>query len=321
MSTLVDRHAYVALSTSAVPAREAFTFWRDLICATFVQLDAQPVAGTEFTGRIEHVPVGELELSTVVAGSQHVRRTRSLVARGEDEYLLASIQVDGQGRVEQDDRSAVLAAGEMAFYDSTRPYTLHFDDPFHQLVVQIPKRTLSLGDTRDMTARLLGRGGPGSVVATFFTSLQQALSTSPAESRALLPQAVDLLSAAASFADRARPSPDAVTALTRQRVLDFLHRNLADPHLDAARVAQGCGVSRRTLYRVLDAEGIATRLRRMRVERAKELLVTAPERPVGRVGLECGFDSESGFYRAFRSGTGHTPGEYREMCTFGTLGQ
>lgn len=321
MSALVERHAHVELSTSTVPGREAFAFWRDMICATFVQLDARPVADTEFAGRIEHVPVGELELSTVVAGSQHVRRTRSLVARGEEEYLLASIQVDGQGRVEQDDRIAVLAAGEMAFYDSTRPYTLHFDDPFHQLVVQVPKRELSLGDTRDMTARLLDRRGPGGVVATFFTSLQQALKTNPTDCRSLLPQAVGLFSAAASCADNVRPDGDAMNALVRERVLDFLRRNLAEPSLDAARIAQGCGMSRRTLYRVLGAEGVATRLRRMRIERAKELLIIAPERPVGRVGLECGFDSESGFYRAFRSATGHTPGEYREWCMLGTLGQ
>lgn len=321
VSALVDRHAHVALSTSAVPAREAFAFWRDMICATFVQLDARPVADAEFAGRIEHVPVGELELSTVVAGSQHVRRTRSLVARGDEEYLLASIQVGGQGRVEQDDRVAVLSAGEMAFYDSTRPYTLHFDDPFHQLVAQIPKRDLSLGDTRAMTARVLDRQGPGGVVAGFFTSLQQALKTSPAESVALLPQAVGLLSAAASCADRARPDADAVDALARERVLGFLRRNLADPGLNAERVAQGCGVSRRTLYRVIGAEGVATRLRRMRIERAKELLVTAPERPAGRVGLECGFDSESGFYRAFRSVTGQSPGEYRAVSALGTLGQ
>src|SRR2546422_7240907 len=31
-----------------------------------------------------------LELSAVVAGSQHVRRTRSFIAQGNEEYLLAS---------------------------------------------------------------------------------------------------------------------------------------------------------------------------------------------------------------------------------------
>lgn len=91
----MDRRAYAELTTSTVPTGEAFAYWREMICATFVRLAAEPVTVGRFSGRIEHVPVGELELSTVVAGSQHVRRTRSLIAQGNEEYLLASIQQRG----------------------------------------------------------------------------------------------------------------------------------------------------------------------------------------------------------------------------------
>ena len=35
----------------------------------------------------------------------------------------------------------------MALYDSTRPYSLHFDEPCNQLVVRVPKRELSIRDT------------------------------------------------------------------------------------------------------------------------------------------------------------------------------
>jgi AraC-binding-like domain len=88
----LDRRAYVELTTSTVPTGEAFAYWREMICATFVRLAAEAVTADRFSGRIEHVAVGDLELSTVVAGSQHVRRTRSLIAQGNEEYLLASIQ-------------------------------------------------------------------------------------------------------------------------------------------------------------------------------------------------------------------------------------
>jgi AraC-like DNA-binding protein len=265
-----------------------------------------------FSGRIEHVPVGDLELSTVVAGSQHVRRTRSLIAQGNEEYLLASIQQRGMGRVEQDGRAATLSPGDLAFYDSTRPYTLHFDNPFHQLVVQIPKRDLMLRDTRQLTARALGQGTAGGVVATFFTSLFGVAKGSPEQCGVLLPHAVGLFSAAASFAGRAEPGPDAADALARERVLDFLRRNLADPRLDAAAVATACHTSRRTVYRMFGDEGVAARLRRMRIERAQVMLLSEPERPVASVGFACGFDSESGFHRAFRAAAGMTPGEYRK---------
>ncbi|TMR28373.1 helix-turn-helix transcriptional regulator [Actinomadura geliboluensis] len=108
------------------------------------------------------------------------------------------------------------------------------------------------------------------------------------------------------------PVHDAAQALARERVLDFLRRNLADPSLDAVRVAEACHVSRRTLYRMLGDEGVAAWLRRMRIEHAKAMLLHYPERPVGAVGLACGFDSESGFHRAFRAASGMTPGEYRQ---------
>jgi AraC-like DNA-binding protein len=319
MSATLDRRAYAELTTSTVPARDAFAFWREMICATFVRLAAEPVGADGFNGRIEHVPVGNLELSTVVAGGQHVRRTRSLIARGNEEYLLASIQVHGLGRVEQDGRTAALSPGDLAFYDSTRPYTLHFDGPFHQLVVQVPKRELLLRDTRELTARALGRGTPGAVVSTFFTSLADVAKDGPGQTAVLLPHATGLLSAAASFAGQGQPARSAADALARERVLAYLRRNLADPGLDATTIAQACRISRRTLYRIIGDDGVAARLRRMRIERAKAMLTADTDRPVASVGFACGYDSESGFHRAFAAATGMTPGEYR--AAHGTAGQ
>lgn len=321
VSATLDRHAYAELTTTQVPAREAFAYWREMICATFVRLAADPVAGGRFSGRIEHVSVGDLELSMVVAGSQHVRRTRSLIAGGDEEYLLASIQLRGQGRVEQDSRVALLSVGDMAFYDSTRPYTLHFDERFSQLVVQLPKRELALRDTTNLTARALSRGGPGGVVPQFFTALAKEVKVSPGPSALLLPHAVGLLSAAASFADQSSPEPDAVGAVTRQRVMDFLRGNIADPGLDADVVARACNVSRRTLYRIVGDEGVGALVRRMRIERAKALLLEDPTRPVVAIAAACGFDSESGFHRAFRAATGQTPGAYRIATQIGMPGQ
>lgn len=308
----MDRQARVELSTAAVPAAEAFAYWREMICETFVQLRAAPVAAGAFSGRIEHVPVGELELSTVAAGGQVVRRTPGLIARSGDEYLLASIQLCGRGRVEQDGRVAELGAGDMAFYDSTRPYTLNFADEFRQLVVQVPRRGLAVRDTRALTARTLGRGGPGQVVPAFFTALADAARTSPQTSVSLLPHALGLLSAAASFAASAEPGPDPVRALVRERASAIIRRHLADPGLDVDLVAAACRVSRRTLNRIFAPEGgVAATIRRARLEQAKALLVEHPDRPIVTVAVQCGFGSESGFHRAFRAEFGTTPGGAR----------
>ncbi|NUR29753.1 MAG: helix-turn-helix domain-containing protein [Catenulispora sp.] len=312
MSAALDRHAYAELTTAEVAARDAFAYWRSMISAAFVPLTAEPVAGRRFRGRIVHVPVADLELSTVTASSQHVRRTRPLIARSGEEYLLASIQLRGHGRVEQDDRTALLAVGDIAFYDSTRPYTLHFDDPFQQLVVQVPTRQLPLRDTRRLTARTIGGFSP---VTAFFVSLARSARENPGGSGALFPHALGLLTAAASAADRSEIGQVGTDALLYEQVVDHLRRHADDPRLDAATVASGCGISRRTLYRIVGADGVATRLRRIRIERAQAMLLDSPDRPVGSVATACGFDSESGFYRAFRAATGMTPGQYRELGT------
>ncbi|QWF84073.1 Transcriptional activator NphR [Amycolatopsis sp. CA-230715] len=314
MPVTVDRRTHATVSTVDVPAREGFAYWRDLICATFVRLTAEPVDDRHFHGKIENVPCGAVELSTVVADPQTVRRTRSLINQDDEEYLLASVLLDGCERVEQDGRSAVLRAGAMAFYDSTRPYSLHAVEPSSQLVVQVPKRELSIRDTSGLTARALGGGTPGVVVAKFLTSLRDATKEDAAQTAVLVPHAIGLLSAAASFAASAEPGPCAADALARQRVAEFLRRNFADPRLDASAVAHACKLSRRSLYRALGAEGVAAQLRRIRIDRAKEVLRHAAGKPIGSVAAACGFGSESGFHRAFREATGQTPGEYRQAA-------
>lgn len=321
MHAALDRRNYAELSTSTVPRSDAFAFWREMICATFVRLAADPVVHEGFQGRIEHVPVGNVELSTVEAGSQHVRRTRSFIAESDEEYVLASIQLRGSGRVEQDDRVADLSTGDMAFYDSTRPYTLRFDAPFSQLVVQLPERELALRDTRSLTAQRLGRGDPGSVVSAFLVALAHTAKEAPPAAAVLVPHAVGLLSASASYAGRARPTEAGRDALARERVTAFLRRHLDDPRLDAGSVARACGVSRRTLYRIVGDEGVSAQLRRMRLERARAMLLSDPARPVGAIATACGFDSESGFHRAFRAATGHTPRGYVRANRDGTPGR
>lgn len=312
MSVLLDHATHAVLSTGAVPERDAFAYWREMICAAFVKLRAERLDERRFRGSIDHVPVGELELSTVLAGAQHVERTRALISAASEEFVLASIQLAGRGQVEQDGRTALLGPGEMAFYDSTRPYVLHFDDPFRQLVVQVPRSRIDLLDTRAVTARTLGVGTPGAAVAAFFTALAPTASTDEQAGRLLVPHAAALLTAAASYAGGLDSSRVAADAMARQQVLDFMRARLADPQLDAGTIAIGCHVSRRTLYRIMGPDGVARVLRQLRLEQARQLLLSHPDRCVGAVAAACGFESESGFYRAFRSATGMTPAEYRQ---------
>jgi AraC-like DNA-binding protein len=259
--------------------------------------------------------VGTVQLTTVRASGQHVRRTPRLIARGHEEYVLASIQVAGRGTVSQDGRTAPLLPGAMAFYDSTRPYTLHFPDAFEQLVVQVPRRLLPEAPVRHATAVTLRADSTARLVADFFRGLARTQATDPAGSAALAPHALGLLTSTLALAAGTTATVDS-TAVDRERVLAHLAAHSADPRLDADRVAEVCHLSRRTLFRLFEGapEGLADVLRRLRVTAAQDLLRTQPRLPLATVAGRCGFAGEAQFHRAFRAVTGTTPAAYRRAA-------
>jgi len=310
-------------STSAVEQARAFEYWRDLICDTFVQLSAAPTGEGSFAGQIVHADLAAFEISTVRAGGQRVRRTPRLIARAGEEYLLASIQTHGRGRIEQDGRVAVLDQGSMAVYDSTRPYTLHFDDAFEQVVVQVPLGDIlaetGLRDAGGVTATTLAADGPAGVVAQFFHGLSRVYPTDPQAAVSLAAHGRGLMASALLFSSGRVGQANATGSVARHRVLAFLRARHADPGLTVDDVARACLISRRTLYRLFDGspDGVGSLLRGIRVEHARALLRADLARPLDSIALACGFAGERQFYRVFRHETGCTPGEFRAAGTAG----
>lgn len=310
-------------STSVVDSSQAFEYWNDLICDTFVQLTAAPTCPGDFTGQITHAEVGGLEISTVRAGGQRVRRTPQLIARAGEQYLLASIQTRGRGRVEQDGRVAVLDPGAMALYDSTRPYTLHFDDAFEQVVVKVPLVDIlaesGLRDAGQVTAVDLGGGGPTGVVASFFQGLSRAYATDPEGTAALAAHGRGLMASALTLSAGRPLQERPACSLTQERVRAFLRSRHSDPDLCVDDIARCCLVSRRSLYRLFETDpgGVGGLLRRVRIEHAQALLRADPFRSVESIASACGFAGDRQFYRLFRQETGRTPGEFRAAGTSG----
>ncbi len=162
---------------------------------------------------------------------------------------------------------------------------------------------------------MLGADGPARLVSDFLTGLDPLHARDP-RAAALVPHAVDLLGTALAWAAETAPPAASAAALTSERIHRCVRRHATDPQLDAAAVAAACGISRRTLYRALAADGVTFTelLRRTRVSHAQRLLLAHPKRPVAVVARECGFGGEAQLFRAFRTVTGMTPGVYRSRA-------
>ncbi|HUN34509.1 MAG TPA: AraC family transcriptional regulator [Trebonia sp.] len=304
-------------STVDVANEDAADYWSDIVCRSLVKVAARPVSRTQFTGRIEHFTVDELGFSVVAAEAQEVCRTGRQIARGREDYAMINIQVSGQGAVSQDGRGALLTPGAMVFLDSTRPYTLQFDDAFSQLVVQVPRQSLPGRVLSEATAVEVSASGPGRLISDFLVGMERQHRLDPKAVSVLAPHAVGLVTSALSLASGTRPTEQSSAALTRERVQQFIRRQASDSSLDADGVAAACGISRRTLFRALsEAEGttFTALLRQVRVENMRRALRDRPDRPLAILGQECGFAGEAQMYRAFREVTGTTPAAYRDAA-------
>jgi len=309
----VDCFSHTSWATEQVAGPDAAAYWSDAVCETFVGVAVRPAREKPFRGRIEHSALDEIDLMALTASAQQVNRTRRLIARDREEYVLANIQVQGQGRLEQDGRAAVLSPGTMSFVDSTRPFALEFGGDFSQLVVKIPRVRLSGRSLNKAMAVELGSSGPGRLVADFLVGLDRLHANDPGAAAVLTPHALDLVDSALAWAADRSASPVSAQALTRERIHRFVRRHACDASLDADMVAGACNISRRTLFRALATEGesLSVLIRRIRVARAQKLLLADPSRPLASVAHECGFGGEAQLGRAFREVTGMTPGTYR----------
>jgi AraC-like DNA-binding protein len=300
-----------SVSTDGVEPRQRLAFWTDMVCNTYVQLDCDAAAGsTTIEGDIRADALATLQLSTVTATPQVVRRTAAKIARASEDYFLVSIQTLGEGAIAQDGRTARLAPGDFALYDSTRPYELRFDRPFQQYVLRLPGPTLrtALRNTQLLTASTVsGQRGAGHLMIGMIRTLAADIGTLAPESAAAVAESVtQILIAGLSALPAARQRPvSQLTGYHREQIKACARSRLRDPALTVASIAAQLRVSPSTLHRAWAGEAcsIAEWIWAQRLDGARRDLCdpSLGARSVSEIAFSWGFNDAAHFSRAFRS--------------------
>ena len=290
-------------STDAVAPADRVAYWREVICALYVELSAEPTDAEVFEGTIRARQWSDVTISRVVAGGQAVAHPES-DARDE---CLVSMQIAGTGIVSQAGRDVVLGPGDFSMYDASRPYELHFDGDFEQVVLQFPRRLL-LDRNIDVERAVAVRNARGAGLTDVVTSLVGAVESQPdqlpAEVRLQLGiQIVDCVASALSLQGFGQVSTETKQSARRRQVVDFLVTNSADTTLTVEQVAASLGCSMRTLQKLFaGGPSVQAQLRKLRLQRASVALTNPmlAHWSIARVGAENGFSDPAAFARAFR---------------------
>ncbi len=305
----------------SLPPAEQFGVWHDAVSKAFVPLEATCRTEDSFGGELVVQDVGAVQLSDVSGGAVLVERSPHTIRRADPGYLKLGMQMRGYCLVTQDGREAPLVPGDLALYDTHRPYQLSFDSQFQMLVVMFPRELLNVRpeDLAKLTARRIsGRSGIGSLVSPFLTSLAGKLRAEDVTPTFELSTAVlDLLTAAFSeqLEDESAVSPETHRHALILRIKAFIDERLDDPELSTAVVATAHHISPRYLQKLFEAEGttVTDWIRRRRLVHCSRELIDQRfvSEPISTIAARWGLVDASHFSKIFRTAYGMSPREFR----------
>lgn len=312
--------------SSAEPATDLesqFEAWEDQICHTFVPLRARCSDGAAaFSGHVESALLGSVVLAEVAASHAQVERTPRLIRSDDPELYKFGLQTSGTSIIEQDNRQAHLRPGDLAIYDTSRPYRITFSDHFRMTVAMFPRSLVRLPEKHmaNLTAvRLAGDTGLGSLIAPLMTGLSSQFNTTrPVIAAHLGDAVVDLVTAA--FAQQMQRPIDPASPVAHRTLVEevrrFIDQRLGDPRLTSKQVADAHFVSVRYLQKVFETEGtsVSTLIRSRRLDRCRRDLAdpNCDHLSIAQIGGRWGFPDAAHFSRLFRSTYGQSPREFRK---------
>ncbi len=310
-------------STAGVPAPRQFGYWREAICAAFLDLTPESPLRGAFRGEVVQHDLGPFELARITSQAQRVERRPQDVDRAPGDGYYVNLQVAGSGLVAQGGRVATLRPGDLALVDTTAPFTLAFDRDFAQLSLHVPKPLLDRELSAPLVTATTVAAGPGvnAALRSALHALQQGDLPAHVAAR-LAVHAGGLLALALEHAAAAAERPPSADP-ARRSLLDLaladIDARLASPDLTPGSTARRLGISVRRLHGLFAGQERSyareVRWRRLALAHRRLLDPGWDHLRVIDIAVETGFPDVTHFHRVFRRRYGCTPAEVRHRWT------
>lgn len=299
--------------------RQDIASWQEQLSASFVRLDVVSDGSLRaLDTRLATAQKGKARAARVdVVGEPHVVRRTPHAASQDDGGILVSVQLRGSCIVRQLGREAHLRPGDIAWYDTTRPYDLVFPEGSHrQVVLQVrPEDFLQSRPLSDSTAiRLPGDLGVGRAVAPLLRAIPHSMQDAETvQTERIAQMAVDMLLLALPGPPRSS-APDLLESARR-----FVEDHADDPDLSPSRVASAVHLSLGHLHRIFRRSDttLSTHLKLVRLRNAANDLrdPVLGHWTIVDIARRRGFRDPATFSRAFHARYGMSPTEWR--CSAG----
>nr|WP_232470494.1 AraC family transcriptional regulator [Methylococcus sp. BF19-07] len=306
-----------------MPECDRFDLWRETASSGPGAVDVAHVDRSPFFGRVEWLPLGNIDAYRVSFSAVTFTRSRRWIDRDGFDGFSFHINLSGRSETSRRKDRTVLDGFSATGYSYGQPFEAALIPPAgrycESLNLVIPREDML--QKAPQAERFMGALHANQAPLRLLSRYLMLLSNTPAEDSRLNHLAgnhvLDLLALLLG------PTRDAehkaklhgLRAVRLAALKRYLHDHHHHPRLSVATAARALNISERYLHDLIaeTGESFTEMVNRLRLERACRLLCDPRQRHlrIGEIAFASGFNDLSYFNRLFRRRFGETPGTFK----------
>jgi AraC-like DNA-binding protein len=305
-------------SVGEISPRDRFAAWGEILSTTHLAfaMDISRRVRDDFAADVHAHALGCMSLVDTVVLPHRGRRTHRQVSANTRDVVGLHFVESGRQAVEIGGQRVILGAGDAMIWDGETTGEYEILEPLTKRTLIVPRAmaATALPSYRNSFVTVLPKEhSPTRALFAVLSLLSEQLPTMNGGAReasaALVTELLRPLDSLRGTGEPAQPRPKLEL---RERALDYIDTQLADPKLCPATVAAAHGVSVRTLYNALDSLGVTlgAYIRTRRLARCRDDLLSGSD-TVGVIARRWGFSSHAHFSRVFQQYYGVSPSRIR----------
>lgn len=309
-----------ARSQQPVAQTDNIGAFRNIVDSSFVPLRISAEGAQPFAARLASTEADNVTFTEISAKPHLVERTPETIAHGGSGYYKISLMLSGSSILVQDGKEVVMQTGDLSVYDTSRPYSLLFDEDFRTLIMMFPKDRLDIPIpfTEQLTAIALNQEQQelAPVVTSFLSQFPDGMAQLSDRVRTKLAHtSLDLVGTMLSSILDTDPMQRDPHQIMLHQIYEYIDVNLASTDLSPGSIAAAHYISTRHLHGLfkLADSTVSTWIRERRLERCRNDLLDPKlaDRPIARIAASWGFIDPAHFSRVFKSTYFASPSDIR----------
>ena len=315
---ILSTNAQVAnWEAGAFSARERYDAWVHTVNSTYGSWDMRPKASDDYFASLTTKTFDDFSIADCICDPCIGNRLPRNIAKDDREVLAIQLTLEGLEYIRYGDSEYVLRAGDIIVWDNTQRMSFQVEDKLHKISIILPLRRLKNWmptNWHSIPRKIAGNSSNGALLTSYILSLSENdFGDSTINGDALSEAAVALLTSALN--QKPFDSPCSLREIQLERVKTYVTKNLDNPELTLAAIAQANKISLRYLHWLFESTNntaneyiLEERLARCRRDLMNPLML---ERTIADIAFSWGFNDPTHFSRRFKGLYGQCPSELR----------